>query len=258
MDGSGSSFIPRRPTKGKPAAKSFRKVYVLSYVSYLVFFTTLLAVGGIYAYQWTLSKQLHSLQQELISQKSLFSQTDLNRVRNLDYRIDAVRDLINSHASILTLLRALDRTIAEPVQLLSFNYERKEDIARPTLALTAAAQEFDEVIFQEQILSGNAVTDGLTVESVELNTQPIDQEQLDLGVEQVVHVVMRSELPMDEINFNGFIPADEENDFSITNELDEGNDGLIDELSDVEFDELFSDAEADSLNDSLEIIDDNQ
>lgn len=207
MESSGSSFIPKRPTQKKPVAKSFRKIYVLSYVSYLVFFTTLLAAGGVFLYQLSLTSELNGLKEDLVAQRDQFNQADLDRVRNLDYRIDAARQLVNNHASLLTVLNALDETIADPVQLLSFNYNRTEDPRRPRLALSAIASQFDEVIFQERVLSGNAVTSNFAVADVNLSTQPIDPEQLELGVEQVVNINLAAELAVSDINFTGF-PSD--------------------------------------------------
>lgn len=211
MESSGSSFIPTRPTRGKVAAKSFRKVYVLSYVSYLVFFTTLLAAGGIYLYILSLKSELSSLQQDLVAQKNLFSQSDLDRVRNLDYRIDTANDLVNGHASLLTVFNALDSVIADPVQFLSFNYDRVEDTQRPHISLTAVAEEFDEVIFQDQIMRNNAITSRFNVANVNLSTQPIDPERLELGVRQVVNVNLTAELAVSDINFTGFVSAGDDN-----------------------------------------------
>jgi len=204
MESSGSSFIPQRPTRGKVAAKSFRKIYVLSYVSYLVFFTTMLAVGGVFIYQLMLKSELDGLKEQLVSQKNLFSQADLDRVRNLDYRIDAASQLVSSHASLLTVFRALDNTIADPIQLLNFSYDRKEDQNTPRVTLAAVASEFDEVIFQEQILASNPMTRGFKVANVNLATVPVDQERLELGVRQVVNINLTAELSVPDINFTGF------------------------------------------------------
>lgn len=182
----------------------------MSYVSYLVFFSTLLAVGGVFFYQLTLEAQLQGLKQDLVEQKNLFNQNDLDRVRNLDTRIDAATLLINSHASLLTIFNALAENVADPVQFLSFNYDRREDARTPKLALSAIAKNFDEVIFQKKIFTDAQLTNNLFVNSVSLTTQPVDQERLELGVEQVVNLNMSVELALSDINFTGFTarPAD--------------------------------------------------
>jgi len=203
MESSGSSFIPQRPTRGKVAAKSFRKVYVLSYVSYLVFFSTLLAVAGIFVYKLSLESNLKNLQQELIAQKNLFTQTDLDRVQDLDQRITAAKQLIDAHASVHKVLIALDQVVADPVQFLGLVYDRTEDPRRPRLTLSAVAKQFNEVIFQEQILSANPVTRNFVMSDVNLSTQPVNPERLDLGVQEVVSVTMVSELSLAEVNYTG-------------------------------------------------------
>lgn len=203
MESSGSSFIPQRPTHGKVAAKSFRKVYVLSYVSYLVFFTTLLAVAGIFLYKLSLESSLKNLQQELIAQKTLFSQADLDRVEDLDKRISMAKQLVDSHASVHKILVALDQVVADPVQFLGLEYDRTEDPRQPRLILSAVAKEFNEIIFQEQILSANPITRNFEMSDVSLSTQPINPEQLELGVHEVVSVTMLAELSPAEINYTG-------------------------------------------------------
>ncbi len=203
MESSGSSFIPQRPTRGKVAAKSFRKVYVLSYVSYLVFFTTLLAVAGIFLYKLSLESNLRSLREELVAQKTLFTQSDLDRVQDLDNRIDSAKQLVNSHASVQKILIALDQVVADPVQFLGLSYDRTEDPRQPRLVLLALAKQFNEVIFQEQILSANPITRNFEMTDVSLSTQPVDGERLELGVQEVVTVTMTSELSLGEINYTG-------------------------------------------------------
>lgn len=208
MASSGSSFIPQRPTRGKAAAKSFRKIYVLSYVSYLVFFSTLLAVGGVFAYKLSLEAELSNLKEALVSQKNLFNQSDLDRVRNLDYRIDTAKLLVNSHASVVTVLDALEQSVVAPVQLLSFNYNRLEDQRTPQLSLTAVAEEFDEVIFQEQVFSNIPLTSLFEVTNVALKTQPVNPERLELGVQQVVNLELTTTLSVSDINYTGFGSGD--------------------------------------------------
>lgn len=209
MESSGSSFIPQRPARGKVAAKSFRKIYVLSYVSYLIFFSTLLAVAGVFFYKLSLQAQLQGLKEDLVAQKNLFNQTDLDRIRNLDNRIDAATQLVQGHVSLLTIFSALAENITDPVQFLSFNYDRREDARTPKLALSATAKDFDEVIFQKKVFGDAKITGNFFVDNVSLSTQPVDQERLELGVEQVVNVNLTADLVLSDINFTGYtaVPA---------------------------------------------------
>lgn len=209
MESSGSSFIPQRPTRGKVAPKSFRKVYILSYVSYLLFFSVLLAVGGIFFYKLTLQSQLSQLQQELVSKQQSFNQADLDRIKNLDDRIDAAAKLVDNHASLIAIFNALEKTVADPVQFASFNYNRAENIDSPELTISARADQFDEIIFQEQILKNNAITDTFDAVEVSLTTQPIDPEQLELGVQEVVNVNFKTTLSLSDINFTGYNGAED-------------------------------------------------
>ena len=151
----------------------------------------------------SLNNELSSLQSQLVDQQSLFSQSDLDRVRGLSHRINSATALVNSHASIVTIFNALDNVIADPVQFLTFNYNRSDDIRKPTLSLSAVATEFDEIIFQDGIMKNNSITGQFRIDSVNLATQPIDEERLELGLEQVVNVNLSTELPVSDINYSG-------------------------------------------------------
>lgn len=244
MESSGSSFIPQRPTRGKVAPKSFRKVYILSYVSYLIFFTVLLAVGGIFFYKLTLQTKLGELQKELVARQQSFNQADLDRLKNLDQRIDTASSLVNNHASVVSILDALQKTVTDPVQLVSLNYDRTQNDGMPRLEVVALADEFDEVIFQEQILRNNAITDGFDAAEVVLTTQPIDPERLELGVQEVVSVTFEAELSVSEVNFTGFndvsgqggVGSDIVTDTLLPDETAETDTGIFEpDFSDIDF-----------------------
>ena len=47
MNSQSTSFIPQRPTQGKLKNRGVRKIYILTYVSYVLFFGTLIAAAGV-------------------------------------------------------------------------------------------------------------------------------------------------------------------------------------------------------------------
>lgn len=203
MESSGGSFIPQRPTKGKVAAKSLRKVYVLSYVSYLVFFATLIAVGVVFVYKLSLDGNLASLQGALVEERNAFGHSDLERIQNLDQRIDTATRLVNQHASLLTIFRALESTVADPVELTSFAYDRVKDMQNPTVTLAAKAEDFDTVLFQQQVLANNETTSGISISSIALTNEASDPDQPNREAETVVTLEFLAEVGLGAINFRG-------------------------------------------------------
>lgn len=203
METSGGSFIPQRPQKGKVAAKSLRKVYVLSYVSYLVFFATLMAVGGIFIYKLSLTSNLTSLQEQLVEERNAFNHSELQRIQNLDLRIDTAAQLVNQHASLLTIFRALENTVADPVALRSFDYSRVKDLQNPTVTLAATAEDFDTVLFQQQVLANNETTSGVSISSIALTHSEDETGQPDRNSESVVELEFVTEIGAGAINYRG-------------------------------------------------------
>lgn len=203
MESSGSSFIPKRPTQVRASSKGLRKVYVLSYVSYLLFIAAIIAVGGVSIYKFTLNNNLNGLRAQLVEESEAFNQSELERIKKFVARIDVATSLINQHVSVLTIFDALEKTVAEPVALTSFSYDREEDMDSPVVTLEASTEKFDSVIFQQQIMRGNSVMRNIAVEKVALSIEPIDDERPEAGLQQIVTLELVTDIPAEVINYRG-------------------------------------------------------
>lgn len=171
----GTSFIPARPTKGKVKAGSIRKIYLLSYLSYILFFCTIMAAGGIFIYKVSLSNQLEQQQDLLAQERQSFNQSDLVRIQDLDFRIDTAMERLNQHVSVVSILTALEQSTVESVYFLDFNYSRLAG-GLPEVVLSAKANGFDALLFQKDIFDSNPILQGASLSSVSMQIETSDED----------------------------------------------------------------------------------
>lgn len=151
-----TSFIPQRPLKGKSKTRGVRKLYILSYVSYVVFFGALLSAGGAYFYQFTLENQLEAQKRALAEERQKFSEGELESVRELQKRIEAAQTRINNHVSLLAIFEALERSAVQSIQFESFSYQRNND-EFPLVTFTGSADQFNSVLYQREMFRNEPV-----------------------------------------------------------------------------------------------------
>lgn len=169
MNPQSTSFIPHRPTQGNIQNRGVRKVYILTYVSYVVFFGTLLAVGGVLAYKFTLGTQLARQQQLLAEQRNKFKEGDIETVKTLERRINTSKERMDKHASVLAVLEAFEKNAVESLHFSNIMYKRASD-ASAKVTVTGTADAFNGILFQRDVLLSNPVLAKATVSGVELAT----------------------------------------------------------------------------------------
>jgi hypothetical protein len=180
----GTSFIPQRPIRGAQP-RGVRKIYVLTYVSYILFFAAVIAAGATFFYNFTLQRQLSGLQSQLASERDQFKESDMVAIRELQQRIDTAQERLNKHISVLSIFDALEQSAVQPLHFTGFTYDRPTDAA-PVATIAASADFFDHVVFQREVLKSNPVLADALFKTVALGS-----EVNDAGVySQVISFVM--------------------------------------------------------------------
>lgn len=169
MNPQGTSFIPHRPTQGNIQNRGVRKVYILTYVSYVVFFGTILAVGGVLAYKFTLNTQLVRQQQLLSEERNKFKEGDIESVKTLERRINTSKERMDKHVSVVSVFDAFEKAAVQSLHFSNIVYKRISD-ASVKVTVTGTADAFNGILFQRDVLLSNPVLAKATVSGVELAT----------------------------------------------------------------------------------------
>lgn len=163
----GTSFIPKRPTKGKIKTGGVRRIYVLSYLSYVFFFGTIIAAVGVFAYQLHLEATLEGHKQQLAQERDKFNQSDIERIRELNTRLQLASERMGAHVSLVSILQALESSVVNSIQFITFGYSRPFNTS-PELSLSAHAENFDAVLFQREVLAQNPILSNIEFSEISL------------------------------------------------------------------------------------------
>lgn len=185
----GTSFIPQRPVRGKADTRRTRKIYVLAYIAYVMFFGSLIAAGFVVFFQLSLDVQLEEARTQLAQERQQFNQGDIERVRDLDKRISIAQERLNNHVSVLSIFEALERNSVQSLQYVAFSYQRLND-AFPEVSFTGTSDRFNNVLFQRDIFASNPILAGSAFKEVIL-TSAVEGESSQEPVETVTFTLTK-------------------------------------------------------------------
>lgn len=152
-----------------------RKVYVLSYVAYTFFFGAALTVAGLFLWDVYLGAQIEEQSDILATERQRFSQSDIERVRELDQRLEHVEALLKVTPFVSQILTAVENATPNNMQIgtLSLIQTGASDgrvTSDPfstvvaynnydsyTLSLEGTTDSFDKLLFQKSVLQGGDV-----------------------------------------------------------------------------------------------------
>lgn len=155
MQGSSdNSFIPKRGASKRKQIGGSRKIYIFSYVSYILMFATLLSAGGVFLYAQYVNSQLDVEIEALNSEIGSFSQADMDRVTRFDLRLIQAQNRLENSVSIASVFEALQAATIDTVQIESLEMKREGD---DKFVINAIVQTdtFDSTIFQRGVFLRN-------------------------------------------------------------------------------------------------------
>lgn len=194
---SSPSFIPKQPAVGKVKKRRVtRKIYVLTYVSFVFFFGTLIAAGGTFFYELSVKSQLEVQKQKLIEERKLFNQADFERVKEFDTKLISAKKVLDEHVSVLSILEALESSTVSTVQLMALEIDRTSNNSI-ALSLEAMSENFNSVIFQRKIFNSNPVLHGSELNGFSIMSAPKDEVELGLPEQFVTFSLAKDFSPSD-------------------------------------------------------------
>ena len=116
-----TSFIPKKPlTEGRAVAS--RPVGFLTIISIFIFFTVLLASGGLYFYKGILTKNVAQMDADLTLAQNRFELSKITQLQTLDKRLRASTEILSKHVAISPIFSALQAVTRKTVRYTKFSY----------------------------------------------------------------------------------------------------------------------------------------
>ena len=176
-DSQNSSFIPKAPKAKDTSSGRGRKVYILSYVSFVLFFGALIATGIVFFLAYQQDRSLALEQDRLQQEQAKFNDSELVGIQELASRLSAAEALLERHVSPVSILQSLEFTLLKSVTVTNFVYSKSEDGAY-TVEISAEAPQFNAALFQREILSGNPILANADLTEVTYGTVMSEEGEL--------------------------------------------------------------------------------
>lgn len=173
MDSAGS-FIPKNPVQGggKPKRK-VRHIYIVTYLIYIFFGVTLLSAIGLWFYTQVLNSDLQSAQAELVAQSQQFDTRELERLEQLDGRLEQANRVFNSQVPVHTVFTALEEVLLNSVVVTGLSYQH--EFNQVVVSFRTSFTNFNGALFQRQMIRNHPLFQSATIENISY-AETADQE----------------------------------------------------------------------------------
>ncbi len=160
--GQSSSFIPKqalnRPTR-RPAPFGFFMVLAVA-----VLLVTAVFLGGAYLYRSVLASEIDhpcdnedisgglggcGLQQRIKRQRADLVETEINKIKRFDTKLNRSKDLFAVHNTILPFFALLEDLTLHNIAFNSFSFDGE------TINLSGLARSYESIALQSETLDGN-------------------------------------------------------------------------------------------------------
>lgn len=160
----GSSFIPKSGVRTIRKTGATRRIYLLAYISYIVFFTTLFVVVGVYVYSITVNRSLSAVQNQLTTERQRFAVSEVEQIWQLDSRIKEAERILNESTAPSRIFSDIETIVASNIHFTGVSYELLPS-QQFELELTGSADDFNEILAQRDLLKDSAILKNAVVSS---------------------------------------------------------------------------------------------
>lgn len=164
MADSNASFIPKNSNRVKRRVNGTRRIYLLSYFSYVIFFGTLLTVLGTYFYAIQVTSQLDDMKAKLQVTSKQFATGDLNTVLAVEKKLIAANQLLDDTLAPSRLFRDIELVVAQNIQFTELEYEYLPNKTFQ-ISLTGLASDFNQLLYQRDLMNSSPLLQNAEVVS---------------------------------------------------------------------------------------------
>ncbi len=154
-----TSFIPKKPMIEEPMARPSRPASFFLIVAIFVFFTMILASGGLYFYKATLGNSIVEKKSSLVSAKGRFEPDKIAQLIVLDKRLQASKEILAKHITVSPIFDALSKVTIKNIRYTKFSYVLSTDGSGKVLVkmsgLASWALGYKAIALQSDIFAQN-------------------------------------------------------------------------------------------------------
>ncbi len=150
-----TSFIPKKPL-AEDRAPQARGVSLFGLIATILFFSSLVAAGGVYLYKGSVAKSIVSMQGQLDAARNAFEPSLITELGTLDRRIASANELLKNHIVVSPIFNALQINTLKSIQFTKFSYTTPTDpSAQIPVRMSGRARDYTSIALQSDQLAGN-------------------------------------------------------------------------------------------------------
>ncbi len=184
-DLSNNSFIPKRGPVKRSRKTASRQVYVFTFISYILMFSTLIATAGVFLYSRYVDGQLQQEITALNTEIGSFNENDMEQLKQFDLRLEQAHNRLDKTVSVTSLFDVLEAATINTVQIDNLNLERIEDEGF-MLSAFIQTESFDSSLFQRGVYERNQLIDTVEFTNLQISDLSTSLSTADAGADSLV------------------------------------------------------------------------
>ncbi len=165
-----TSFIPKKNfDTGSSRSGGSSGTGLLVLLAILVFVASLVAAGGIFAYQKLLTKSIADKSASLKANEEAYNLAVIQELVRADSRINEAEVLLNKHVAPSEIFSFLSLQTLEKVQFTSFEYSLKAD-GTTDMSLKGLADSFSTIALQSDQFGASKILKDVVFSDVNLDS----------------------------------------------------------------------------------------
>lgn len=162
-----TSFIPKKPSEtistnvgvSTSSKKSVSKT-IFSLVANIIFIATLVAVGGVYFYYFTLTQKIETQVASLKKAKEELEDRFITDASRLNLRINSAIELLDNHLSPSSLFTLLESYTLQTVSFSNFSFTDTKD-GNILIKGSGDAKRFESIVLQSDAFGESSFIRGV-------------------------------------------------------------------------------------------------
>lgn len=132
-----------------------RSIGFLAIFSILIFFTVVVATGGLYFYKGVLAKNITKMENDLNLAKNRFEPSKILQLQVLDERLNASSEILRKHIVVSPIFKALQEVTMKTIGYTKFSYYIDDIDGRIVVKMSGMAVGYRSVALQSDLLTKN-------------------------------------------------------------------------------------------------------
>jgi len=150
-----TSFIPKKPMIERRAVSS-RPIGFFTVVSIFIFFTVIIASGGLYFYKSVLVKNITQMENDLKLAQGRFEPSEIVQLQTLDKRLNASSQILTNHLDISPIFETLQSITMKTISYTNFSYDSGDSgNAKIAVKMSGIAVGYQSIALQADLFSQN-------------------------------------------------------------------------------------------------------